>query len=98
MDNSANNVAIIMRNPGQLTAGLHTCLQLGQAALSLTLFVLRQDLSAVVEHGDWDLLAEAFEGKRYTNNLHQFEQYGFQYADLTEMAVRIKNSDLVIPF
>ncbi len=92
-------MALLINDADQQYEGLRSSLGLLLANAYVQMFVLHQE----IDHGDKTYLEnlelfEEMEGERFSNNQTNVEKYGFKHATIGEMADRLREVDIIIPF
>ena len=92
-------VAVVIKDPDQQYEGLRTSLGLLLEAAQVQMFVLNHEIAGMDEayRENMEFLDE-MEGERFSNNSANVEKYGFKHITLVEVATKINEADLVIPF
>lgn len=91
--------AVIIKDVGQQYEGLRTSLGLLLESTEVSMFVLDHEIANMDEaYSDNMAFLDEMEGIRFSNNEANVTQYGFQYATIDEIAEKIKDADVVIPF
>ena len=91
-------VAILIKNPEQQYEGLRSSLGMLLYDTEVQMFVLNQEIANMDEaYRDNMGFLDEMEGERFSNNLANVEKYGFKYATIEEIGVRLRTADLIIP-
>ena len=92
-------VAVLIKDIDQQYEGLRLSLGALLDDVDIQMVVLNHEIADMDEayHDNMEFLEE-MEGQRISNNMGNAEKYGFQHATLKEIAQRLKEVDLVIPF
>ena len=92
-------VAVVIKDPDQQYEGLRTSLGLLLEATQVQMFVLNHEIASMDEayRENMEFLDE-MEGERFSNNSVNVEKYGFKHITLADVATKINEADLVIPF
>ena len=92
-------VAVLIKDSEQHYEGLRTSLGLTLYNTRVQMFVLDHAIANLDEaYRDNMGFLDEMEGERFSNNLVNVEKHGFKYADRQEMALMLREADLVIPF
>jgi hypothetical protein len=92
-------VAVLIKDIDQQYEGLRTSLGLLLEDAEVQMIVLNNEIGNMNEayHDNMEFLDE-MEGERFSNNQANVDKYGFQYLTIEDVAARIKEADIVIPF
>jgi len=92
-------VAVLIKETDQQYEGLRTSLGALLDDVDIQMIVLNHEIENMDEayHDNMEFLDE-MEGERISNNMENAEKYGFKHATIREIAERLKNVDLIIPF
>lgn len=92
-------IAVVIKDPDQQYEGLRTSLGLLLEATQVQMFVLNHEIASMDEayRENMEFLDE-MEGERFSNNSVNVEKYGFKHITLADVASKINEADLVIPF
>ena len=92
-------VAVLIKDVDQQYEGLRTSLGLLLEDAEVQMIVLNNEIGNMEEayHDNMEFLDE-MEGERFSNNPVNVEKYGFKYLTIADIAARINESDIVIPF
>ncbi|UCH21451.1 MAG: hypothetical protein JSU83_23635 [Deltaproteobacteria bacterium] len=92
-------VAVIINSEKQQYEGLRSSLGMLLYNTHVEMYVLNHKVANMDEaYADNMGFLDEMEGERYSNNPVNVEQYGFKPATIEEMAARIREADLIIPF
>ncbi len=92
-------VAVVIKDPDQQYEGLRTSLGLLLEATQVQMFVLNHEIASMDEaYRDNMEFLDEMEGERFSNNSVNVEKYGFKHITLADVATKINEADLVIPF
>ena len=92
-------VAVLIKDVDQQYEGLRTSLGLLLEDAEVQMIVLNNEIGKMDEayHENMEFLDE-MEGERFSNNPANVDKYGFKYITIADIAARINESDIVIPF
>ncbi len=92
-------VAVLIKDIDQQYEGLRLSLGALLDDVDIQMVVLNHEIANMDEayHDNMEFLEE-MEGQRVSNNMANAEKYGFQHATIKEIAQRVKDVDLIIPF
>jgi hypothetical protein len=94
-----NKIAVLIKDVDQQYEGLRTSLGLLLEAAEVQMFVLNHEIANMDEayHDNMEFLDE-MEGERFSNNSANVEKYGFQYVTMADVAEKLKEATVIIPF
>jgi hypothetical protein len=97
------NVAVIIKDVSNQWEGLRSTLGMAIDFESPHMFVLGElqipDDKVAIYKESLEYLADVLEGKNFTNNIVNLENWNFfEYLTLDEMALKLPEYDLIIPF
>ena len=92
-------IAVLIKDVDQQYEGLRTSLGLLLEAAEVQMFVLNHEIANMDEayHDNMEFLDE-MEGERFSNNSANVEKYGFQYVTMADVAEKLKEATIIIPF
>jgi len=91
--------AVIIKDVEQQYEGLRTSLGLLLEATEVQMFVLHHEIANMDEaYRDNMEFIDEMEGERFSNNSANVEKYGFKHVTMADVATRINQADIVIPF
>ncbi len=92
-------IAVLIKDVDQQYEGLRTSLGLLLEAAEVQMFVLNHEIANMDEayHDNMEFLDE-MEGERFSNNSANVEKYGFQYVTMADVAEKLKEANVIIPF
>lgn len=94
-----DNIAVLIKDVHQQYEGLRTSLGLLLEAASVQMYVLNHEIGNMDEaYSDNMEFIDEMEGERFSNNQANVEKYGFKPITIEEMAAKLKEADLIIPF
>lgn len=91
-------VAVVVKEEGQQYEALRTSLGALLESHSISMFVLDHEIGMNDEYRDnLDIFGE-MDGLYFSNNMANIEKHGFTPVTAEEMAERLREMDIVIPF
>ena len=98
-----NKVAVIIRNPENQWEGLRSSLGLGLEVSGPHMFVIGEvripEDRAAGYLANLEYLKEELEGRHYTDTMTNIEKWKFfEYMSVDDMAQKLTEYDLIIPF
>jgi len=94
----AKKVAVLIRDKERHYEGLRSSLGLLLEFHVVSMFVLNHEIEMTEEYRDNMEFIDEMEGTRYSNVPANIEKYSFKSASLEEVARKLNENDLVIPF
>ncbi len=95
---NTKTIAILVRKPEQIHIHLSATEHLSQTGSNIEIFLLGPiPCSAMDDNGVWSKQFSKTGVKCFSDTSGLFELYGFQVADMAEIARRIGKADMVIP-
>ena len=91
-------VAVLIREKDRQYEGLRTSLGLLMEFHIVSMFVLDQEIDITEEYKDNMEFIDEMEGFRYSNVQTNVDKYGFQPVTLNNLAQKLKDYEIVIPF
>ena len=92
-------VAVLIKDVDQQYEGLRTSLGLLLEAAEVQMFVLHHEIANMDEaYQDNMEFLDEMEGERFSNNSANVEKYCFKYITMTDIAAKINEADIIIPF
>ena len=92
-------VAVLIKDVDQQYEGLRTSLGLLLEAAEVQMFVLHHEIANMDEaYQDNMEFLDEMEGERFSNNSANVEKYGFQHVTMANVAAKINEADIIIPF
>lgn len=90
---------MLIKDVDQQYEGLRTSLGLLLEDAEVQMIVLDNEIGNMDEaYQDNMEFLDEMEGERFSNNQFNVDKYGFQYVAMADVATRIKEADIVIPF
>ncbi len=91
--------AVVINAPDQQFEGLRTGLSLLLDAHEVQMFVLNHEIAQPDDaYRDNLEFFDELNGRRFSNNVTNVEEFGFTFAAAGDLAARIAAADVVIPF
>jgi len=94
----SKNVAVLIKDKERQYEGLRSSLGLLLDFHVVSMFVLNHEIEMSEEYHDNMEFIDEMEGTRYSNVVANVEKFGFTFVTLDEIAAKITECDLVIPF
>ena len=91
-------VAVLIREKDRQYEGLRTSLGLLMEFHIVSMFVLDHEIDITEEYKDNMEFIDEMEGFRYSNVQTNVDKYGFQPVTLNNLAQKLKDYEMVIPF
>ncbi|MBW1751569.1 MAG: hypothetical protein JRJ46_00340 [Deltaproteobacteria bacterium] len=92
-------VAVLIKDVDQQYEGLRTSLGLLLEAAEVQMFVLHHEIANMDEaYQDNMEFLDEMEGERFSNNSANVEKYGFKHVAMADVAAKINEADIIIPF
>ena len=92
-------IAILINDIKQQYEGLRLSLGISLTDSDVQMVVLRHEIANMDEaYQDNMEFFDEMGGQRISNNMENAEKYGFAHATIKEIAQRLKDVDLIIPF
>ncbi len=92
-------VAVLIKDVDQQYEGLRTSLGLLLEAAEVQMFVLHHEIANMDEaYQDNMEFLDEMEGERFSNNSANVEKYGFKHVTMADVAAKINEADIIIPF
>ncbi|MBC2714363.1 MAG: hypothetical protein HF978_03555 [Desulfobacteraceae bacterium] len=92
-------VAVLIKDIDQQYEGLLLSLGALLDDVDIQMLVFNHEIANMDEaYQDNMEFLDEMEGQRISNNMANAEKYGFQHATIKEIAQRLKDVDLIIPF
>ncbi len=94
----SKTVAVLIKDKKRQYEGLRTSLGLLLDFHTVSMFVLNHEIEMSEEYHDNMEFIDEMEGTRYSNITANVEKFGFVFVTLDEIAAKITDCDLIIPF
>lgn len=91
-------VAVLIKDKDRQYEGLRSSLGLLLEHHIVSMFVLNHEIDMTEEYSDNMEFIDEMEGTRYSNVATNVDKYGFQLVSLEQVAQKIKENEVVIPF
>lgn len=92
-------IAVLINRVDQQYEGLRSSLGLLLANAEVQMFVLHHEIGDMNEAYRENLeFLEEMEGEYFSDNQTNVEKYGFKHATIEEIAPRLKEADIIVPF
>ncbi|MFC1816546.1 hypothetical protein ACFL0M_11570 [Thermodesulfobacteriota bacterium] len=91
-------VAVLIKDKTRQYEGLRSSLGLLLDNHIVSMFVLNHEVELTEEYQDNMGFIDEMEGFRYSNVIENVNKYGFQPVTLEEIALKLKDNEVVIPF
>lgn len=91
-------VAVLIKDKDRQYEGLRSSLGLLLEQHIVSMFVLNHEIDMTEEYHDNMEFIDEMEGTRYSNVATNVDKYGFQLVSLEQVAQKIKENEVVIPF
>jgi len=93
------SIVVLIKEPEQQYEGLRTSLGALLEMASVSMVVLNHEIANMDEAYEENMeFLDEMEGERFSNNQENIDKYGFQPITLPEVARKVKEADIVIPF
>jgi hypothetical protein len=94
----SKKVAVLIKDKERQYEGLRSSLGLLLEFHTVSMFVLDHEIELTEEYKDNMEFIDEMEGFRYSNAPANVEKYGFKAQTLEEIAMRLNEYDLIIPY
>jgi hypothetical protein len=94
----SKKVAVLIKDKDRQYEGLRTSLGLLMEFHIVSMFVLNHEIELTEEYQDNMEFIDEMEGTRYSNVSANVEKYGFHPVSLEEVARKLNEYEVVIPF
>ncbi len=95
---TGKKVAVLIKDKDRQYEGLRSSLGLLLEKHVISMFVLNHEVDMTEEYQDNMGFIDEMGGARYSNVPANVEKYGFKAVTLDELAAKLKENELVIPF
>jgi len=94
----SKKVAVLIKDKDRQYEGLRSSLGLLMEFHIVSMFVLNHEIDMTEEYHDNMEFIDEMEGSRYSNVAANADKYDFQMVSLEEVAQKLNESEVVIPF
>ncbi|MEJ2040115.1 MAG: hypothetical protein P8X55_14460 [Desulfosarcinaceae bacterium] len=95
----ADKIAVLVKDVNQQYEALRTSLGMLLEMAEVQMFVMNHEVENMDEaYSENMAFLDEMEGERYTNNSANAEKYGFKFLTTSEIAEKLKEASLIIPF
>jgi hypothetical protein len=94
----SKKVAVLIRDKDRQYEGLRTSLGLLMEFHIVSMFVLNHEIELTEEYQDNMEFIDEMEGTRYSNVSANIKKYGFSPITLEEIAQKLNENEVVIPY
>jgi len=94
----SKKVAVLIKDKERQYEGLRSSLGLLMEFHIVSMFVLNHEIEMTEEYQDNMEFIDEMEGTRYSNVSANVKKYGFKFITLEEVARKLNENDVVIPF
>ncbi len=91
-------VAVLIKDKARQYEGLRSSLGLLLDNHIVSMFVLNHEIELTEEYQDNMGFIDEMDGARYSNVTENATKYGFQSVTLEEIALKLKENEVIIPF
>ncbi len=91
-------VAVLIRAQTRQYEGLRSSLGLLMENHIVSMFVLNHEIELTEEYQDNMGFIDELEGARYSNVTANVNKYGFQSVTMEEIAIKLRENEVIIPF
>lgn len=91
-------VAVLIKDKARQYEGLRSSLGLLLDNHIVSMFVLNHEIELTEEYQDNMGFIDEMDGARYSNVTENVTKYGFQFVTLEEVALKLKENEVIIPF
>lgn len=91
-------VAVLIREKTRQYEGLRTSLGLLLENHIVSMFVLDHEIELTEEYQDNMGFIDEFDGARYSNVQDNVSKYGFKLVTLEEIGLKLRESQIIIPY
>jgi hypothetical protein len=95
----ADTIAVLVKDVDQQYEALRTSLGLLLEMAEVQMFVMNHEIKNMDEaYSENMAFLDEMEGQRYSNNAANAEKYGFNFLTTSQIAEKLKEASLIIPF
>jgi hypothetical protein len=95
----ADTIAVLVKDVDQQYEALRTSLGLLLEMAEVQMFVMNHEIKNMDEaYSENMAFLDEMEGERYSNNAANAEKYGFNFLTTSQIAEKLKEASLIIPF
>ncbi len=94
----SKKIAVLIRNSENQYEGLRTSLGLQLEDHQVDMFVLNEAIEPTEEYLDNMGFVDEMGGKRFSNVAENIEKHGFGDVSIQQLAEKLKDYDLIIPY
>jgi hypothetical protein len=93
------SIIVLIKEPEQQYEGLRTSLGALLEMASVSIVVLHHEVANMDEAYQENMeFLDEMEGERFSNNQANVDKYGFLPITMSELGLKVKEADIVIPF
>jgi hypothetical protein len=93
------SIIVLIKEPEQQYEGLRTSLGALLEMASVSMVVLHHEVANMDEAYQENMeFLDEMEGERFSNNQANVDKYGFLPITMSELGLKVKEADIVIPF
>ena len=93
------SIIVLIKEPEQQYEGLRTSLGVLLEMASVSMVVLDHEVANMDEAYQENMeFLDEMEGERFSNNQANVDKYGFLPITMSELGLKVKEADIVIPF
>ena len=93
------SIIVLIKDPEQHYEGLRTSLGALLEMASVSMVVLHHEVANMDEAYQENMeFLDEMEGERFSNNQANVDKYGFLPITMSELGLKVKEADIVIPF
>jgi hypothetical protein len=91
-------VAVLIKDKERQYEGLRSSLGLLLENHEISMFVLNHEIELTEEYHDNMEFIDEMGGARFSNITENVDKHGFQMTSLNEMAAKLRDNEIIIPF